>query len=377
MSDWMKKLTKNFGSIANELAAPQDDVIKFRSPSLNWSVSNGGITEGKAVCFYGPESAGKSMLAQQLLIEIQKKNPEAIVIWFDAEYSFNKDWFAKMGGDVNRCIVRQTNDPEKIFDFIYGEMYEMLQDGAPIKGIAIDSIKSICYPGDIKDKSTKITMGGSGAKYLGSALKRILPPIREFGVTTALIQQVYEEIDPMLAMANPYKIPDGRALKHFCDYMLEVTKIENKKSKVIDGKNIYGGDAQLGHKVRVKCKKNRTGAPARVAEFTFSYETGIINMHEEVFALAETLGIVYHPISETTGKPSMMFWQVDGFEKVKGKDNMIAMIRDNKDLYDSILAKCEGVDDSSFEPGKEIGIVNTDSVSIDLDSLDTDSLLNL
>ena len=44
----------------------------------------------------------------------------------------------------------------------------------------------------------------------------------------------------------------------------------------------------------------------------------------------------------------MMFWEVAGFEKVKGKDNMIAMIRDNKDLYNSILDKCESVADAKL-----------------------------
>jgi len=186
-----------------------------------------------------------------------------------------------MGGDVNRCIVRQTNDPEKIFDFIYGEMYEMLQDGAPIKGIAIDSIKSICYPGDIKDKSTKVTMGGSGAKYLGSALKRILPPIREFGVTTALIQQVYEEIDPMLAMANPYKIPDGRALKHFCDYMLEVTKIENKKSKVIcDFYDVTGMYAER-ESLKTIFNEEVVDQDFECEEFIFKNADGIISRHKK------------------------------------------------------------------------------------------------
>lgn len=364
MSDWMKKLTKDFGSVAADLPSPKDSVLSFDSPSLNWAVGNSGITEGKAVCFYGPESSGKSLMAQQLLIEIQKKHTDGIVVWFDAEYSFNKDWFAKLGGDTSRLIVRQTNDPVKIFDYIYGEMYELLQDGAPIKGIAIDSIKSILYPGDVKDVSTKITMGGAGAKYLGPALKRILPPIREYGITTALVQQVYEQLDPMKAMRNPYLIPDGRALKHFADYMLEVTKVETKKGALVDGKNMMGSDAQVGHLVRVKCKKNRVGAPARVAQFKLNYEEGIVDTGAELFELAESLGIVYHPTSATTGRPNNMMWAFGSHPHVKGRDNMIECISNDIVLYSAIIDACMGAGEEAVSArNEELGVeLNDDDI---------------
>lgn len=361
MSDWMSKLTKKFGEVASNLPSPKDSVIALPSPSLNWAMGNGGVVEGKAICFYGPESSGKSLLAQLTLIEIQKKYPDAIVMWFDAEYSFSKDWFAKLGGDLDRLVVYATNDPEKIFDFMWNDVYEMLQDGMPLKGVCIDSIKSILYPGDIKDVSTKITMGGSGAKYLGPALKRLLPVIREFDVTTCLVQQVYEELDPMKAMRNPYKLPDGRALKHFCDYMMEVTKSETKKNIVTDGKNIMGSDAQIGHKVRAKIKKNRTGAPARVAEFTLRYDTGIVDIGSELFDLAKSLGVVYHPLSASTGKPNNMMWQFGDQEPVKGEQNMRDLITNDFLLSQAIISECNGASDDTIQKrNEELGTIDVE-----------------
>ena len=326
MSDtkkWMSRLVKDFGEIADNLPAVTDDVIKFPSPSLNWALGNGGLTVGKIATFYGPESAGKSLLSMLLMIEIQKKDPEAIVVWFDAEYSFSKTWYEKLGGDLSRTIVRQTNDPILIFDWIFGPMYEMLQDGAPIKGLAIDSIKSICYPGDVKDESTKITMGGGGAKYLGPTLKRILPPIKEFGITVAFIQQVYEELDQYKAMNDPFKIPDGRALKHASDYMLEVTKIETKDGKIEEGRTLVNKTkkAVKGHTVQVRLKKNRVGAPARIARFKLHYERGIIETSEEIYNLAMSLDVIFHPISENTGRPNNSSWQFAGHPAMIGQEN--------------------------------------------------------
>lgn len=354
MSDtkkWMSRLVKDFGQCADELPSPTKNVIKFPSPSLNWALGNGGLTEGKIATFYGPESAGKSLLSQLLMIEIQKKDPEAIIVWFDAEYSFNKDWFEKLGGDLSRTIVRQTNDPILIFDWIYGDMYKMLQDGAPIKGLAIDSIKSICYPGDVKDESTKITMGGGGAKYLGPTLKRILPPIKEYDITVAFIQQVYEELDQYKAMNDPFKIPDGRALKHASDYMLEVTKIETKDGKIEEGKTLVNKTkkAVKGHTVQVRLKKNRVGAPAKIARFRLHYERGIIDTAEEIYNLALSLDLIFHPISANTGRPNNSSWQFADYPAIIGQDNFKEWAISTQGIIDEMYNACCSTEEDKMQ----------------------------
>lgn len=367
---WMTKLTKDFGCIADQMKEPSADIIKMPSPSLNYCVGNGGILVGKAVCLFGPESGGKSLLMQLMLVEIQKRNKESICMLFDAEYSFNKDWFRKLGGDLSRLVVKQTNDPLKIFDYMENEVLEMLQEGMPLHGIAIDSVKSIKYPGDYKKKSTDITMGGSGAKYLGPALKGLLPVIRDYNITTLLVQQVYEELDQYKAMRNPYKLPDGRALKHFCDYMLQVEKLETKDNIIVDGKNMTGSENQIGHKVRVKAKKNRCGAPYRVAEFTLQYDKGIVDTEVELFNLAKSLGIIYHPISETTGKANNMMWKFDDYDAVKGEENMLQWFLERKDIHHEVYAKVLNSSDQN-DAVRNNEILNIgENIDVDIDSDD-------
>ncbi len=362
MSDWMKLLTKSFGKAAADMPKPSQRIVELPSPSLNWVVGNGGITQGKAVCFFGPESGGKSYLAQLLMIQLQKDFPDGICIWFDAEFSFNPEWFKKLGGDLNRLVVRETNDPIKIFDYIGGEMLELLQDGCPIVGITIDSVKSIRYPRDIRDNTTKLVQGGSGAAYLGSAFKLILPVIREHNITTALVQQVYEEMDQYKKMNNPFIVPDGRALKHFCDYMLEVTKVETKDGRVEEGKNIYGGAHQAGHKVRVKGKKNRLGAPNRCGEFTIHYTQGIINQGEEIYDLAKSLGVLTHPINPETGKANAQMWQFGSHPPLRGEENFKQWVTKNREVQNEIMAACYGVDNDDVIRARNdaLGIIDID-----------------
>jgi recombination protein RecA len=371
---WMSELTKDFGVIAADLPDPAAKVIKMPSPSLNWAVGNGGLIEGKNVLLFGPESGGKSLILQLIIAEVQKNDPEAIAILCDAEFSFNKTWFAKLGGDNSRLILRQTNDPIKIFDYanMEGEMHEKLQEGAPIKVFAIDSVKSIRYPKDIRE-TTKMVMGGGGASYLGSALKGVLPVIRQFNVTSLMVQQVYEEMDEYKKMRNPWIIPDGRALKHFNDYMLQVEKIELKKGIIMEGKDMVGSDQQVGHKIRVKCKKNRTGAPYRTAELSLRYDTGIVDVGNELFELAKSLGVIYHPTTER-GTVNTQMWQFEDHDPIRGEENVREWVLNDKKIQSEIYDKCISIDNERVIEDRNKMFETTD---VDKQFEDTDTEVSL
>ena len=370
---WMSQLTKDFGAIAADMKVTGDSIIRMPSPSLNWAVGNGGILRGKAACLFGPESGGKSLLMQLIIKEIQRLDPNAIAVLFDAEYAFNADWFKKLGGDPTRLVVRQTNDPLKIFDWIENDLRAMIQDGAPVQALGIDSVKSIRYPKDHKKQSTDLTMGGGGASYLGPALKAILPVIREHNLTTLMVQQVYEELDPMKALSNPYKVPDGRALKHFCDYMLQVERVERKDSMIFDDKMqdlvSKANNLQIGHTVKVKVKKNRCGAPFRTAQFKLTYTDGIIDTINETIDLAMSLGVIYHPVSENTGKPNPQSWKFANYDEIRGQGAFRDWVHVNPKIADEILSACNACTDE--QAASRNGVVNTDDdIKVDLDALD-------
>lgn len=359
----MSKLTSDFGTVASSLKKNEAAPIPSWSPSLNWATAKRGFVPGKVNIVYGPESCGKSMLAMMAIIELQRRDKDAIAIWFDSEFSFNVDFFVKLGGDSDRLIVRKSNDPLKIFDYIGGEMLEALQEGAPIKSIVVDSVRSIRFPKDMKKQTTDMIMGGTGANYLPSAFKLILPVIAEYNLLTFFIQQVSIQIDPMKALRNPYVLPDGQALKHAGDLMLEMVKLDTKNGVVESGETITGAAQQIGHKVRIKVKKNRMGAPARMAQFTFSYDHGVIDTASEIYELAKSLGVVYHPKNPDTGKENVQMWQFGTYDAVRGDANMLDFIKGSKTLQDEILEACYRHVDAKVE-------VDANGVVVDNDAMD-------
>lgn len=362
---WLSKLTSDFGVVASHVSATQAPVVPSRSPSLNWATAVGGFQPGKISVLYGPESSGKSLLAMMAIADAQKADPDALFVWFDAEYSFNLPLFLKVGGDAERLVLRKTNDPLKIFDYIGKDLLEMLQDGAPIKGIVIDSIKAIRYPKESNMKqTTDQKMGGTGASYLPSALKLVIPVVAEFNLLTFFIQQVTMEIDPMKALRNPYVITEGRALKHAADLMLEIVKLDTKNGVLESGETIAGGAQQTGHKVRVKVKKNRLGKPARVAQFTWHYDHGVVNTGEEIFELAKSLGVIYHPVNPETGKENVQMWAFDNMPPVRGEANMKNAVVESTDLQNKIMKKCFFAEDSTQHKLDADGVVEDDSAGL-------------
>lgn len=369
MSKWMSKLTADFGAIAANLNTTLLPVVPSRSPSLNWATSIGGFQPGKISVLYGPESAGKSLLAMMAIADNQKSDPEAIFVWFDAEFSFNLDLFTKIGGDPKRLIVRKSNDPLRIFDYIGGEMQEALEEGAPIRGVVIDSIKAIRYPKESNMKqTTDQKMGGTGASYLPSALKLIVPVIAKYNLLTFFIQQVTMEIDPMKALRNPYVITEGRALKHAADLMLEIVKLDTKNGVVESGETITGAAQQTGHKVRIKVKKNRLGAPARMAQFTYHYDHGIINTGVEIFELAKSLGVIFHPVNPDTGKENVQMWQFANNPPIRGEANMCQFVVDSKVAQVEIMEACYRHKDKAVDVDADGVVVDVagDDFSVDL-----------
>ena len=343
----MAELTKQHGVCGADVKPLSDDVYKIPSPSFNWSVGNGGIPEEASILLYGAENGGKSLINQLILIAIQKKYPDGICAHFDPEYSFRPEWFAQLGGDNNRLYLRRGNDPVKIFDYIERDLADKISQGCPIKSISIDSIRAIKFPKDNKEVSTKAVMGGAGAAYLTAALKSILPVQKDNRITTIFVQQVYEEMDEYKKKRNPYVVPDGRALKHWADIMIQVDRMQTKAGSIEMGTTIAGTQMQIGHLIRTKCTKNRLSGPYRVAEFELRYGKGIINQDVELYNLAKSLGVIKHGLT-AEGKENNKSWVFKDRPPIIGEDNMIEYVKSDPKLQEEMLEACYKVTESDI-----------------------------
>ena len=76
----------------------------------------GGIPLGRIAQFYGLQSSGKSVLAQNLVADAQRQGLDAF--WFDCEGTFDKAWAQKLGVDTDKLGMSQEAVAERVFEMI-------------------------------------------------------------------------------------------------------------------------------------------------------------------------------------------------------------------------------------------------------------------
>jgi RecA/RadA recombinase len=338
--DWYKEIMKaGHGMVADNLPSVKTDMLEFPSPSLNWAL-DGGAAFGKVLTVFGPQQAGKSLLGLLAIAEMHREDPEAWAVWYDAEFSFDRDHAAKLGVDTKRVWLIPTNKPGDIFDHFATDVRAKMDEGFKCRIMAIDSIKSIKGPREADAKSVEDHVIGDLSGLLQKAFRKIVEPIRKFNVLTILVQQVTEEMDMGKQMQGvKWHVPSGQALKHFSDYMLLVEKVDSKKEKLFDEshKNIQDLPTQIGHKVRVKIEKNRTGTPHRIAEFRLQYGRGIVDTYLEV----ATMGVNYGIIS----RPSPVTYVFNDTKVSGGFEKFATYVKEHPELQREILKEIYKVSD--------------------------------
>jgi RecA/RadA recombinase len=294
MSKFLSQLRKD----AAKVYAPEreDWLATTKSPAVNYLFGKlGGVPAGNTMLLYGPPKSGKSLLSFAYAGQLHQQDPEAIILHFDTEMRDGVNhWEKAFGIDKERFISTKTNDPTKIFDYIANDVKAMLQDGAPIKMIIVDSLAGIFYPKEANKESSDKHVMGDAAAYLPGALKMILDLQRRYKIFTILTQQIRSNMDPNTSKYRPYIITGGNALRHGAEVWALVTKVEAKDSKTFDEskKDGAGHALQTQHTIRIKIEESSISPQNRAVEVDLSYTDGFVNEHAEIAKLAVNMGAV-------------------------------------------------------------------------------------
>lgn len=95
---------------------PVHEVIPTPSVGLNRALG-GGLNTGASHLFWGTPSAGKSTMSFRILASAQKMGYRPVII--DSEYSFNEEYAAKCGIDIDDIVVVQSTIVEDVLKSIY------------------------------------------------------------------------------------------------------------------------------------------------------------------------------------------------------------------------------------------------------------------
>ncbi|OGI00781.1 MAG: recombinase RecA [Candidatus Melainabacteria bacterium GWF2_37_15] len=306
----INKIEKDFGKGAIMRLGDKTGVGVEAIPtgilSLDVALGVGGVPRGRIVEIFGPESSGKTTLAQHIIAEAQAKG--GIAAFIDAEHALDPEYAKNLGVKIDELLVSQPDTGEQALDITE----ELVRSGA-IDVIVIDSVAALVPKAEIDGEMGDAHMGLQ-ARLMSQALRKLTAIVGKTRTTVIFINQLRQKIG--VFYGNPETTTGGNALKYYASLRLDIRKIETLKKD----------NQEYGNRVRVKVLKNKVAPPFRIAEFDIIYGEG-----------ASKLGCILDAAVDTNVVNKAGSWYSFNDEKLgQGREKSVEFLKENPKLLGEI-----------------------------------------
>jgi len=288
------------------------EAIPTGSIALDLALGIGGVPRGRIIEIYGPESSGKTTLAQHIIAETQRMGGSAAYI--DAEHALDPIYARACGVNVDDLLISQPDTGEQALEIV-----DMLVRSGAVDVVVVDSVAALVpraeIEGDMGDSHV-----GLQARLMSQALRKLTSGVSRSNCIVIFINQLREKIGVMFG--NPETTTGGKALKFYASIRLDIRRIDQIKV----GTEVVGGR----HKVKVV--KNKVAPPFRVAEFDLMYAEGI-SKEGGLLDVGLEMGLL---------KKSGAFFSYGETRLGQGRENAKEFLRQNPEIRDQIEREIRG-----------------------------------
>jgi recombination protein RecA len=304
------QIEKQFGrgaimKMGEASARMQVESIPTGSLSLDLALGIGGVPRGRVIEIYGPESAGKSTLAQSIIAQAQATGGMAAYI--DVEHALDPGYAAGLGVKIDEMLISQPDTGEQAL-----EICEALVRSNAVDVVVVDSVAALVTRAEIEGDMGDAHVGLQ-ARLMSQALRKLTGAISRSRTSVIFINQLREKVG--IVFGNPEVTPGGRALKFYASVRIEIRRVETLKQ----------GTNPIGTRVRTKIVKNKVAPPFRQAEFDIIVTGDSIGISREgdIVDLGVEAGLV---------KKMGAFYSYGDVRIGQGRENAKAFLRNNPDL---------------------------------------------
>lgn len=273
----------------------------------------GGIPRGRFIEIVGDYSTLKSYIGIKAIATTQASGGVCALI--DTEHSFDPEWAATLGVDVDNLIIQQPETGELAIDTA-----ETLIRGK-CDLIVFDSIAATLPQTERNKRLHDESVQPARQAMLMSLAMRKLTAANS---KTAMVWINQTRLNVGVTFGNPESLPGGRAMPYYASYRINMKKVGKITRDVQswDGEKMVATKEQIGQKFRAVVEKSKLSKPFRDVYFVWDFETGEID--EVGFLIA--LGLESGQITQKGAA-----WAFDG-QTYRGRENFKREVAENAEL---------------------------------------------
>ena len=284
-------------------------VIPTGSIALDSALGIGGVPKGRIVEIYGPEGAGKTMIALHVVRESQKVGGTAAFI--DAEHALDVTFARRIGVDVEDLIISQPDSGEQALEII-----DTLVRSGAFDVIVLDSVAALVPQAELEGEMGDSHMG-LHARLMSQALRKLTGSINRSHTCVLFINQLRMKIG--VVFGNPETTTGGRALGFYASVRLDIRRAARIKD----------GEEDIGNRTRVKVVKNKLAPPYRQAEFDMYFQG-------EQFGVSREADLLELGVEQGLIDKSGTWFAYEGERLGQGRENARAFLVQNPPLAEAI-----------------------------------------